>query len=134
MRYLSFGEVIELHQRILTQSGGASGVRDVGLIESALAQPRATFDGVDLHPTIAEKAAALGFALVANHPFVDGNKRVGHAAMEVFLLLNGFEVTASVDEQERIMLNVAAGVLDRAGFTEWLTPHLQPISQRTDRQ
>lgn len=128
MRYLSFGEVVELHQKIFAQSGGASGVRDVGLIESALAQPRATFDGVDLHPTIADKAAALGFALVANHPFLDGNKRVGHAAMEVFLVLNGFEIAAPVDEQERIMLDVAAGILNRARLSEWLALHIQPIS------
>ena len=131
MRYLSFGEVVELHQKILAQSGGATGVRDVGLIESALAQPRATFDGVDLHPTIAEKAAALGFALVANHPFLDGNKRVGHAAMEVFLVLNGYEIVASVDEQERVVLDVASGVLNRSDFSEWLARHLQLIGRST---
>ena len=92
MRYLTLGEVVELHRRLLAQSGGSAGIRDIGLLESALAQPRATFDGNDLHPTVADKAAALGFALVANHPFVDGNKRVGHAAMEVFLVLNGYEI------------------------------------------
>ena len=79
MRYLTLGEVVELHQRILAQTGGAQGVRDLGLLESALAQPKATFDGTDLHPTLVDKAAALGCALVANHAFVDGNKRIGHA-------------------------------------------------------
>lgn len=89
MRYLTLGEVVELHRRLLATTGGARGIRVLGSLESALAQPKATFDGADLHPTLADKAAALGFALVANHPFVDGNKRVGHAAMEVFLVLNG---------------------------------------------
>jgi death-on-curing protein len=120
MRHLTLGEVAELHQRLIDQSGGASGIRDLGLLQSALAQPHATFGGEDLHPTLVDKAAALGFALVANHAFVDGNKRVGHAAMEVFLLLNGFEINASVDEQERVVLEVASGELDREGLARWL--------------
>ena len=125
MRYLTLGEVVELHQRLLTQTGGASGIRDLGLLESALAQPKATFGGADLHPTVGDKAAALGFALVANHAFVDGNKRVGHAAMEVFLVLNNFEIEASVDEQERLMLDVAVGAIDRAALAQWLSAHVK---------
>jgi death on curing protein len=97
MRYLTLGEVVELHQRLLTVTGGAFGIRDLGLLESALAQPKATFDGVDLHPTLVDKAAALGFALVANHPFVDSNDRVGHAAMEVFLAYTACSLTATAD-------------------------------------
>ena len=120
MRYLTLAEVVELHQRILVTSGGASGIRDLGLLESALAQPKATFGGADLHPTLIDKAAALGFSLVANHPFLDGNKRIGHAAMETFLLLNGYEIDASVDDQERVMLDVAAGAMDRVTFAVWL--------------
>lgn len=120
MRYLTLGEVVELHQRVLATSGGASGVRDLGRLESALAQPKATFDGADLHQTILDKAAALAFSLIANHPFVDGNKRVGHAAMEVFLVLNGYEIEASVDEQERLMLDIAADAGDRASLASWL--------------
>ena len=125
MRYLTLGEVVELHQRLLTQSGGASGIRDLGMLESALAQPKATFGGADLHPTLVDKAAALGFGLVANHAFVDGNKRVGHAAMEVFLLLNGHEIDASVDEQERLMLDVASAAVGRAELVQWLGTHLK---------
>jgi death-on-curing protein len=120
MRYLTLGEVVELHRRLLEQSGGTPGIREVGLLQSALAQPHATFEGADLHPTLVDKAAALGFSLVANHPFVDGNKRVGHAAMEVFLILNGFEVSASVDEQEGMILDVASGAVDRETFASWL--------------
>jgi death-on-curing protein len=96
------------------------GVRDLGALDSALARPRMTFGGEDLYPTIIEKAAALGFSLIMDHPFVDGNKRVGHAAMEVFLLLNGLEIDASIDEQERIILQVADGVMGREAFVAWL--------------
>src|SRR5712691_11611952 len=113
MRYLTLGEVVTLHRAILEGSGGASGIRDLGALESALAQPRATFGGTDLHPLLHAKAAALGFSLTLNHPFVDGNKRVAHAAMEVFLTMNGYEIVASVDEQERLMLDLAAGHVGR---------------------
>ncbi len=107
MRFLTLGEVVALHRAILESSGGATGIRDLGALESALAQPRASFDGADLHPSLSAKAAALGSSLVLNHAFVDGNKRVAHAAMEVFLSLNGYEVVASLDEQERLMLDLA---------------------------
>jgi death-on-curing protein len=92
----------------------------MGALELALAQPRMTFSGEDLYPTIVDAAAALGFALIRNHPFVDGNKRTGHAAMEVFLFLNGYEIDASVDEQEQMILQLAAGEVQRKTFTEWL--------------
>jgi death-on-curing protein len=129
MRYLSLGEVVNLHQAVLDQSGGATGVRDLGMLESALAQPRATFGGADLHPTLVGKAAALGFSLAMNHPFVDGNKRIAHAAMEVFLLLNGAEIKAALDEQERLMLELAAGNVTREELTAWLELHVEPTVQ-----
>src|SRR5438876_1013704 len=91
MRYLTIAEALELHRLVLEQSGGAQGIRDQGALESALAQPAMTLSGGDLYPTLAEKAAALCFSLVMNHPFVDANKRVGHFAMETFLVLNGKE-------------------------------------------
>jgi death-on-curing protein len=83
-----------------------------------------TFGGRDLYRAIVDKAAALGYSLIQNHPFLDGNKRTGHAAMEVFLLLNGFEIQSSVDEQERIVLQVASGEMDREVFTLWLRDHV----------
>ena len=109
MHYLSREEIIALHARVIAQSGGILGLRDRGAIESAVAQPEMTFGGDDLYPTIAGKAAALGHSLIQNHPFLDGNKPVGHAAIEVFLVLNGYEISASVDEQEEIVLTVANG-------------------------
>jgi death on curing protein len=120
MRFLTLIEVLELHRRVIEQSGGAFGIRDVGLLESAIAQPQMTFDGEDLYPSLLEKAAALGFSIIMNHPFVDGNKRTGHAATETFLVLNGMEINASVDEQERVVLAIASGELGREAFVEWL--------------
>ena len=113
-----------LYRKIIVQSGGTQGIRDLGALESALAQPRVTFGGKELYPTTIEKASALGFSLIQNHPFVDGNKRAGHAAMETFLVLNGFEIDASVDEQERLVLQVASGKLERDEFTTWLRGHI----------
>jgi death-on-curing protein len=109
---------------MMERSGGIRGIRDLGLLESALAQPRLTFGGIALYATIAEKAAAIGFSLIKNHPFVDGNKRIGHATMEVFLMLNGYEIEASIDEQEAVILAVASGDLDRESFVEWLSKHI----------
>ena len=105
------------------------GVRDLGALESALAQPRATFDGQDLYPDVIAKAAALCYSLVLNHSFLDGNKRIGHASMETFLLLNGFGLTADLLEQEQVMLDLAAGKLSREQFVSWVTAHTAIDSQ-----
>jgi death on curing protein len=120
MRYLTLEEVLELHRMALEQSGGAPGVRDLGALESAVAQPRMAFGGRDLYPTVVEKAAALAFSLIQNHPFIDGNKRVGHVAMETFLVLNGYELVAPIDEQEKSVLAVAAGKMKREGLAAWV--------------
>ena len=120
MRYLILSEAFEIYRRIMERSGGTVGIHSLGALESALAQPRLTFGGEELYLTIVEKAAALGFSLIKNHPFVDGNKRTGHAAMETFLFLNGFEIDAAVDEQEQVILQVASGELGREAFTDWL--------------
>ena len=120
MRYLTLIEVLELHRRIIEKSGGASGIRDLGLLESAIAQPRMTFGGKDLYPSLAEKAAALGFSMIMNHPFVDGNKRIGHAAMETFLVLNKLEISAPADEQEQVVLAIASGEMKREALVAWL--------------
>jgi death-on-curing protein len=120
MQYVTLDEVLKLYRRIIERYGGSVGVHNLGALESTLAQPHMTFGGEELYPTIVEKAAALGFSLIKNHPFVDGNKRTGHAAMEVFLVLNGFEIDAPVDEQQRVVLQVASGELERKEFTDWL--------------
>ena len=126
-RFLSLAEVLDLYGRVLEAGGGSSAIRDLGALESALAQPRATFDDAELYPTLVDKAAAVGFSFIRNHPFVDGNKRIGHAALEVFPVLNGQQLEAPVDEAERVILGVAAGSLGRDEFALWIREHLVPF-------
>lgn len=126
MRYLSLRETLEIYQCVMQQSGGLISIRDLGALESAVAQPRMTFDREDLYSTIVEKAVALGFSLIQNHPFVDGNKRTAHAAMETFLVLNGYEMSATVDEQEKVILQIASGEMNRDAFVDWLDAHIKP--------
>jgi len=127
MRYLTLAEVLDLHRRVLEQSGGAEGVRDLGGVESAVAQPQMTFGGDELYPTIESKATAFCFSLVMSHPFVDGNKRIGHAAMETFLVMNGYELAANVDAAEKVILTLASGELTREELLEWLTSHISRL-------
>lgn len=126
MLFLSVRQVVEIHRRVVRQSGGSFGIRDHGALESSVFQPLQAFGDQELYPSLVEKAAALGYFLVQNHPFIDGNKRVGHAAMETLLILNGFEISASVDEQETTILALASGATSRADFTAWLIQHVVP--------
>lgn len=125
-------QLLELHQNLIAESGGASGIRDFGALESALAQPEMTFGGQDLYPTLVEKAAALAYSLVMNHPFLDGNKRAAHAAMEIILVLNGYEINASVDEQENLFLNLASGKIKRQDLVEWLQKKIVLLIQKSN--
>ncbi|MCG8557172.1 MAG: type II toxin-antitoxin system death-on-curing family toxin [Proteobacteria bacterium] len=122
MRLLNLTQVLALHQRIVATSGGSPGIRDLGALLSALSQPSVTFDGQELYPTLEEKAAALCLSLVSGHPFIDGNKRLAHAATEVFLVLNGHELDATVDEQEQLMLALASGEVSRAVLVDGSGP------------
>jgi death-on-curing protein len=123
-RYLTVDEVIMLYQQVMQQSGGFMGIRDILGLESAVLHPRATFGGNELYISLAEKAGSLAYGLIQNHPFIDGNKRIGHAAMEVFLILNGYELQASIDEQEQIILGVASNTITREQLTTWIAHHL----------
>ena len=120
---ISSGSYLATFPLNCTKCGG-SGLRDRGALESAVAQPEASFGGQELYSDLASKAAAMGHSLIQNHPFVDGNKRVGHGAMEVFLLLNGHEIDASVDEQEKIIIGVASGKISRIELSEWIRKHM----------
>ena len=124
IRHLSLAEVLKLHGRIIAETGGSDGLRDLGLLESALAQPRQTFGGQDLYPSLVDKAAAAGFSLINNHPFVDGNKRIGHAVVEAMLMLNGFELLTPIDEAEAKILAVAAGQRSREELRTWIAEHM----------
>jgi death-on-curing protein len=127
MRYLTLGEVLALHAELLAQTGGRPGLARLAGLEAALALPRQTFGGADLYPGLAEKTAALGFALIQNHPFVDGNKRIGHAAMETFLVLNGHEFTSSVADGEAAILGVASGRWTQEDLRAWVARSLRPV-------
>src|SRR5262245_39642504 len=120
IRFLRLEEVLELHRRVIGQSGGTAGLRDRGALEAAVVQPQMAFGDEDLYPTLADKAAALAFSLIQNHPFLDGNKRTGHATMELFLLLNRHEIVADTDDQEEVVLAVAAGRMKRDELREWV--------------
>ncbi|MFZ1043736.1 MAG: type II toxin-antitoxin system death-on-curing family toxin [Anaerolineales bacterium] len=128
MRYITVGEVLGIYKRVMQETGGLMGIRDLGALESAIAQPYMTFAGNELYPSLAEKAATLGFSLIQNHPFTDGNKRTGHAVMESFLGLNDYEINANIDEQVEIILSVASGKLNRIEFTEWLSKHIKKLT------
>ena len=112
-RALSVPEILRIHALLMEQAGSNAAVRDLAGLESAAAQPRMSFGGEDLYPDAIEKAVALGFSLIRNHPFVDGNKRIGHASMEVMLVLNGVSLEAPIDDAERVILGVASGQLGR---------------------
>ena len=106
-RFLSLRLVLSIHRDQIEAFGGRGGIRDAGLLSSALEQPSATYEGRLLHPTIEDQAAAYLFHLVANHPFVDGNKRVAFAAMDTFLRLNGYRLKLSDEEVYELVVAVA---------------------------
>lgn len=128
VKSLTFELLLELHGASLSAYGGSGGIRDAAVLESALEQPFASFGGYDQYPTIIDKASILGFCLIKNHGFVDGNKRVGFMAVEVFLRLNGFRLVASADDVEGTCLSVADSTLTRDDFADWIQEHLVPIA------
>lgn len=126
MRYLSVETVERIHDRLLAQSGGTTGIRDRGALLSAVAQPEMGVGDDEFYPTLAAKAAALCYSLVRNHPFIDGNKRIGFAAADVFLRRNGMKLVAPVDEAERIVLALASGEVSREALQAWMEGYLKP--------
>ncbi len=128
MKYLDQQAFLELYLKVMRASGGLPGIRDPGAFESAIAQPLASFAGEDLYPTLVDKAAALAFSMIKNHPFVDGNKRIAFASMDAFLRLNGHKTAGSDDEVAEVFLALDAGTLNRDNFTQWLREHLTPRS------
>lgn len=123
MNYLTAEQVLFLHARLIEETGGSHGVRDVALLESAVARPQATFDGVDLYPDLFCKAAALMDSLIRNHPFIDGNKRTGIAAAALFLRQNGRYLTATNSELEAFTLYVTESRPDVSEIAAWLETH-----------
>lgn len=120
---LSKEQVILLHSHIIEETGGMPGIRDEGLLESALEAPFMSFGGEELFPSILEKAARLCYGLAMNHPFVDGNKRISAHAMLIFLSLNKVELEYTQNELIQVILNIAKGELNSSDLFEWLTEH-----------
>ncbi len=125
--YLSEGLVLEIHRNLIQIFGGSHGLRDRGLLLSALAQPKMTVGGKYMHRTVFDKAAAYGYHLCADHPFVDGNKRVALMAMCLFLEKNGYEFNASERDVFETMMAMAAGNLKKPAIAEWLRTHSKPL-------
>jgi death-on-curing protein len=117
--FLSLDELLEIHRDQITRYGGAPGVRDAGLLQSAIAQPGAMFGGQFLHTDLFAMAAAYLFHMVKNHPFIDGNKRVGAVAAIVFVELNGREVNAAEDDYEQLVLDVVQGLTDKQAIASF---------------
>lgn len=124
MKVLSKRQILMLHSMLMEQSGGMKGLRDEGLLDSAIHLPLQTFEGQELYPTILEKAARLGYGLIHNHPFVDGNKRIGTHAMLVFLDINNVVVSYEDEDLIATILRVASGDMDDVGLLEWLKGHV----------
>ena len=125
MKRLSKRQVVMLHEQLICETGGSTGIRDDGLLESALEAPFQEFGGVSVYPSVQQKAARLGFGLIKNHPFVDGNKRIGAHAMLVFLELNGIVLEYSQNELSDLFLSVAASKQNYEDILRWLLLHEQ---------
>ena len=124
MKILKKRQILLLHSVLIAESGGSDGVRDEGLLDSAVNTPLQTFSGQDLYPTVLEKAVRLGFGLIRNHPFIDGNKRIGTHAMLVFLNLNSITLSYEDDELISTILSVASGEMDADGLLKWIQQHI----------
>ncbi len=124
MKILSKQQVLKLHEMLIAQSGGSPEIRDDGLLDSALNAPFQSFGDTDLYPSLLEKAARLGYGLIKNHPFVDGNKRIGTHTMLVFLAINHAELAYSDEELISLILGIAAGEYDDKHLLNWLQQHL----------
>jgi len=127
MHFLTPEQVLFIHARLIAETGGEHGVRDLGLLQSAVFRPQAVFDGNELYPDIYHKAAALLESLVNNHPFVDGNKRTGITSAVMFLKINNYSLTASNQELETFVLSIASGEHTVDSIVEWLRLHSKSI-------
>lgn len=116
-------QVVSIHSSLIKASGGTDGVRDDGLLESALESPFQTFDGHDLYPSIIQKAARIGYSLVSNYPFIDGNKRIGIHIMLVFLAINGIDISCTQEDLIKIGLSLADDTMTFEELSVWLSSH-----------
>lgn len=126
MKYLTPAQVLFIHDRLLEEMGGKPGIRDLGMLKSALARPKATFDRKALYPGLFARASALMESLINNHPFLDGNKRTGISTAGIFLQINGWRLVATSDELESVTLQIAKKELTREELAGWLKVWSRP--------
>ncbi len=122
---ISLDRTLEIHHQLVSIFGGLEGVRDMGLLEAALQRLHSTFDGTELYPTPAAKAAAILESIVGNHPFLDGNKRTGYVLMRLILLENGNDISATQEEKYELVIAVASGQMDFERIKIWIEWHLK---------
>lgn len=123
MTILSKEQILMLHANLIAETGGSDGIRDENLLESAISAPFQTFDSIEIFPSIQQKAARLGYGLIKNHAFIDGNKRIGTHAMLVFLALNKIELDYTQADLVDIILKVAAGESSFDDLLKWILDH-----------
>jgi death-on-curing protein len=130
VRFIPDDLVYAIHTDLLQRYGGRPGLRDRNLLESALAQPKMTVGGKFVHKTLFDKAAAYGFHVCKNHPFIDGNKRVAFVLMDIFLQKNGWEIVAHEEEAYSLMIDLASGKLTKAQLAGWIKKRSAKLSRR----
>lgn len=123
IQYLSVEQVLAAHAALIKRYGGSQGIHDQGLLESAVFRPEASAFGQEAYPTLFEKCAVLGYSLIQNHPFLDGNKRTGFAAMHLMLLINGYDLTSATGEEIAMAENIASGKMHEPEIAQWLKQH-----------
>lgn len=129
MNHLGYRQALWLYRRVIEEAGGSYGVRDEGLLLSALARPQASFGGEDLYPTLFEKAAALAESIVRNHPFVDGNKRMAWECLDMTLDLNGYRLVVSQVQGYDLMMRIVERKVTVQDIAEWLQKHSRRLGK-----
>ena len=123
MKRLTKQHIIMLHSKLIQETGGIDGIRDESLLDSAINAPFQSYDGIDMYPSIQQKGARLGYGLIANHAFIDGNKRIGVHAMLVFLTMNGIELSYTQEELADMVLKAASGEFNFQSMLLWISEH-----------
>ena len=129
MKYLGYHQALWIYRRIIEETGGSSGIRDEGLLRSALARPQASFGGQELYPSLFEKAAALIESLALNHPFVDGNKRMAWECFDLLLNINGYRVTATYDQGFELVMKIVNRKITVSKTAEWLAKRTRRVNR-----
>lgn len=127
MNFLKINQILVIHDEVIEETGGSPGIRDIHLLESAVARPQASFGGDDLYPDIFSKASALGHSIIRNHAFLDGNKRTGYMSMRLFLNVNGYDLEASLEEKYKFVMEIAEKIIDKESIAEWLRGHSRKL-------